>query len=81
MIEFSLEHQPGVMNEYRKTATVNMVLISIPFSVETQEGMMKISKDTVDDWDDGYYVAYPGDGSKPYAISPKFVKDNYTLID
>jgi hypothetical protein len=41
---------------------------------------MKIGPDTVDDWDGGYYIAIPSDGSKLYSIAPRFVRDNYEPI-
>ena len=64
---------------HRKKTTVMLSYQHDPFVVETQEGDMTISPETVDDWDNGYWLAYPDDGSKPYAISPKFVRENYVL--
>ena len=66
--------------EYRKTATIEATFISEPFEIDTQEGIMVISPETVDDWSLGYWVAFPSDGSKPYAIAPKFFNMNYTLV-
>ena len=77
MKRFSLDHKPENLVVYRKKTTVQLVFVPEPFEVETQEGMMQIGPDTVDDWDEGYYVAYPNDGSKPYSIAPSFVRKNY----
>ena len=74
---FTLGNKPKDIPAYRKASTVQLLFVSEPFEVETQEGVVSISPDTVDDWEDGYYVAYPDDGSKPYAISPSFVRKNY----
>ncbi|MDH3724076.1 MAG: hypothetical protein OER74_21475 [Desulfobacteraceae bacterium] len=41
---------------------------------------MLISPETVDGWDDGYYIAYTNDGSIPYAISPAYVHQNYEPV-
>lgn len=76
MQTFTLTTKPAT-TPHRKRTTVDLAFVDEPFVVETQEGPMTISPTTVDDWQDGYYVAYPGDGSKPYAIAPKFVFDNY----
>ncbi len=40
---------------------------------------MEIGPDTTEDFkkEGGYFVAYPGDGTKPYSISPSFVRENY----
>ena len=76
MHTFTLENKPVCLS-YRKATTVDMLFVQEPFVVETQEGSMTISPETVDDWDGGYFVAYPSDGSKPYAISPSFVRANY----
>ena len=76
MQHFDLQSQPATA-PYRKRTTVALAFIQEPFSVDTQEGVLVISPDTVDDWEDGYYLAYPSDGSKPYAIAPRYVRDNY----
>lgn len=76
MIHFDLNSKPTT-TPHRKRTTVDLAFVDEPFTVETQEGVMTISPDTVDDWDGGYYLAYPSDGSKPYSIAPKFVRDNY----
>lgn len=83
METYSLETRPSEQAvEYRKTGTVRLYAMSDPFKVETQEGVMTISRDTVKDWpeDEPYYLAYPCDGSMPYSIAPKFVKDNYVPV-
>ena len=80
MTRYTLNNRPAGLVPHRKTATVDLVFISESFEVETQEGLMTISPETVDGWDGGYFVAYPGDGSKPYAISPQFVRDNYEPV-
>jgi len=77
---FSLTNKPAGLREYRKSGTVLLAFVQEPFVVFTQEGEMSISPETVDDWDGGYYVAYPSDGSKPYSISPAFVRKNYTPV-
>ena len=59
---------------------MELALIKEPFKVDTQKGEMVISPETVDDWDDGYYVAYPDDGGKPYTISPAYVRQNYEAV-
>lgn len=77
MQTFSIENKPAGIKPYRKVATTDLAFVSEPFQVETQEGLMVISPETVDDWDNGYYLAYPSDGSKPYSIAPSFVRQNY----
>ena len=78
MQTYTLGNRPEDLTEMRKTATIHVVFSTEPFIVETQEGPMTISPETVDDWDGGYFITYPSDGSKPYSISPGFVRDNYT---
>lgn len=75
---FSIDNKPTTV-PHRKKTTVGLLWCDEPFEVHTQEGPMLISPETVDDWDHGYWVAYPDDGSKPYAISPGFVRDNYVV--
>jgi hypothetical protein len=79
MRKFDLENKPRTQL-YRKKTTVELAFITEPFEVDTQEGEMLISPETVDDWDDGYYIAYTHDGSKPYAISRAFVRQNYEPV-
>lgn len=79
MKTFDLSNKPNTV-PHRKKTTVELAFIEEPFSVVTQEGTITISPETVDDWDNGYYIAYPSDGSKPYSISPKFVRDNYIEV-
>lgn len=64
----------------KKKGTIYVKWVTEPFQVFTQEGLFTISPDTVKDWADGYYVAYPSDGSTPYAISKSFIESNYTEI-
>lgn len=78
---YTLTTKPtSIALELRKKTTISAIFISEPFDVETQEGVLVISPETVDDWEDGYYIAYPSDGSKPYPISPKYIRDNYTEL-
>lgn len=77
MQRFTLDNQPSNLAAHRKASTVGLSFQAEPFVVETQEGDMTIGPDTVDDWDGGYFLAYPSDGSKPYSIAPAFVRDNY----
>jgi hypothetical protein len=76
MKKFDIEDKPQT-GLYRKRTTVSLAHINEPFEVETQEGQIVISPETGDDWDDAYYIAYPDNGSKPYAISPAYVRQNY----
>ena len=80
MIRYTLKNKPtfSLLPMIKKTI-VELAYIKEPFEVETQEGLMTISPETVEDWEDGYYLAYPEDGSKPYSISPKYVRDNYII--
>ena len=77
---FSLDQRPEGLVVHRKRSTVQLAFVSEPFIVETQEGPMAISPETVDDWRDGYFIAYPDDGSKPYAIAPAYVHANYLAV-
>ena len=79
MKRFDLTNKPNAKT-MRKTATIDAAFTDTPFEVETQEGVLTISPSTVDDWDGGYYVAYPSDGTKPYPISPKFIGENYIEV-
>ncbi len=78
MKTYDLANRPEGLVLMRKTAMIQAVYLTDPFVVNTQEGPMTISPHTVDDWLLGYYIAYPSDGSKPYSISPAFMRDNYT---
>lgn len=80
MKKYTLENRPGNLKAHRKKTTVLLAFVEEPFEVETQEGPMVVGPDSVDDWDHGYYIAYPDDGSKPYAISPSFVRNNYVEV-
>ena len=75
-MHFDLKNKPATQ-PYRKKTTVELAFVGEPFTVETQEGVLTISPQTVDDWEGGYYIAYPADGSKPYAIAPRYVRENY----
>ena len=78
---FSLDARPedeGV--ECRKLTTITVYWLDQPFVVETGEGSLTVSPGTVDDWEDGYFVVYPADGSKPYAMSKRFLKANYEPV-
>ena len=77
METFSLANRPENLTSHRKKTVVHLAFIDEPFRVRSQEGSLEISPDTVDDWDGGYYIAYPDDGSKPYAIAPSYVAQNY----
>lgn len=77
---FTLKEKPDNLASHRKKTTVALSFQTEPFRVDTQEGVILISPDTVDDWDNGYYLAYPDDGSKPYSISPSFVRNNYVEV-
>jgi hypothetical protein len=77
---FTLENKPSEYVTARKKTTIDLVVVDEPFEVETQEGVLEIGPETVDDWEGGYYVAYPDDGSKPYPINPQFVRDNYEAV-
>lgn len=77
---FTLRNKPDTRTARKKT-TVDLAFISEPFEVDTQEGIMLISPETVNEWENGYFVAYPDDGSKPYSISPSFVRGNYVPVD
>ena len=74
---FTLENKPANMDSYRKTSTVQLHWVDEPFVVEMREGWKKVTPDTVADWDGGYYVAYPDDGSKAYPVSKAFADGNY----
>lgn len=74
---YSLDNRPDNLVEMRKTGTTSIAHVRDPFFVDTQEGVTEVHPGTVDDWDGGYYVAYPADGSKPYSIAPSFVRKNY----
>ncbi len=76
-LRFTLRDKPPGLAFYRKRGRVQLLFVTEPFEVETQEGVMRIAPDTVEDWDGGYYVAFPDDGSKPYAIAPAYVRANY----
>lgn len=78
---FSLTEVPEGLKAHRKSTITGLAFVNEPFQVDTQEGIFTISPETVDDWEDGYYVAYPADRSKPYAISPSFVRDNYVPVN
>ena len=78
-MHFDLSNRPATRH-YRRKTTVQLAFVSEPFTVDTQEGVMTISPQTVDDWEGGYYIAYPTDGSKPFSIAPRYVRDNYEPV-
>lgn len=80
MDRFTLSNPPADLLGYRKSSMTYMCFIAAPFEVDSQEGVMLIAPTTVDDWENGYYVAYPADGSKPYAIAPAYVRANYVPV-
>jgi peptidoglycan hydrolase-like protein with peptidoglycan-binding domain len=80
-VRYSLGNRPPNLPWFRKKTRAQLLFVSEPFEIETQEGVMRINPDTVDDWDDGYYIAFPEDGSKPYAIAPAYVRANYEAVD
>ena len=80
MKTYDLGNEPGNTVEMRKTATIRAIFIDQPFQVDSQEGLMRIAPETTTDWEGGYYVVYPSDGTKPYSISPSFMRDNYTEV-
>lgn len=78
MNTYSLTNKPqGPAFSLKKKTFIRAVFLREPFSVETQEGTLLISPETCKDWDEGYWLAYPSDGSEPYAISPGYMSDNY----
>lgn len=80
MNKFSLKNPPANLFPYKKKAITFLSFQTEPFIVETQEGDMTISPETVDDWNEGYYIAYPEDGTKPYSIAKSYVDKNYEPI-
>lgn len=78
---FSRWHKPYDLQEFRKASTIQAVKVPGPFKVDTQEGEMVISPETCDDFGDGYWIAYPSDGSKPYGIADSFMLKNYVPIE
>ena len=81
MTKYSLENRPqNRLNPARKKALIYAVLMTEPFLVETQEGVLEYSPVTCDDWGEGYILAYPEDGSKPYAMSKTFFDSNYGYV-
>ncbi len=80
MKTYTIENKPSDMVTMRKTATIEIARIDEPFEVETGEGKLLIDPDTCEDWDEGYFVAYPADGTKPYPISPSFISENYVPV-
>ena len=81
MERYTLKNKPKGLMTMRKKTKVRATIVHEPFQVETQEGLMKICPETVDDWDNGYYLVYPEDGSKPYTWSPKFARENYEVVE
>lgn len=59
MKKFDSQNKPQT-RLYRKKTTVELAYINEPFEVDTQEGEMVISPETVDDWDNGYYNSLSG---------------------
>ena len=51
-MKFSLTHKPAGIPCFRKSSTVQLLFVAEPFVVETQEWVITISPDTVDDWDE-----------------------------
>ena len=48
---FSLDTKPHALSPYIKKTQTQMIFLTIPFEVDTQEGVWVISPETVDDWD------------------------------
>ncbi len=76
MQRFTLTERPSILSKAHKKAVTWLAFIREPFEVETQEGIIAITPD-LEGWNGGYYVAYPGDGTRPYAIAPAYVEANY----
>lgn len=64
------------LTEFRKTATTHMQWITEPTEVHTLEGSPFVVDPNLPEWEDGYWVSWPTDGSDPYPVSPRFVRDN-----
>ncbi len=81
LVRYSRANRPPDLPWFRKKTPVQLLFVSEPFEIETQEGVMRIGPDTVDDWDGGYYIAFPDDGSKPYGIAPGYVHAHYEALE
>jgi peptidoglycan hydrolase-like protein with peptidoglycan-binding domain len=80
-VRYSLANRPPELPWFRKKTRVQLLFVSEPFEVVTHEGVMRIGPDTVEDWEGGYYIAFPADGSKPYGIAPAYARRNYEAVD
>lgn len=65
--------------EFRKVATQRLQWIDEPTTIQTMEGELTIGPD-LDEWEDGYWVCWPTDGTDPYPIAPSFVRTNMERI-
>jgi len=80
MKTFSLENRPSNTTTFRKKALAHAVFITEPFIAQTQEGPIEYSPATCENWEGGYWLVYPDDGSKPYGWSPKFCRENMVAV-
>lgn len=50
--------------------------ITQPCTVGTLEGKSYEIGPHLEEWEDGYWISWPDDGSAPYPISARYVRDN-----
>lgn len=68
------------LTEFRKTATTFLQWIDQPTRVHTLEGSPFVVDENLPEWEGGYWVSWPTDGSDPYPVSPRFVRDNMVEV-
>ncbi len=73
---YNKTERPDELTEYTKRTAIRAAFLTEPFALDTQEGVMTFDE-THDGWQRGYWIAYPDDGSEPYAISSTFMAANY----
>ena len=73
-------NKPTDLDRYTKTATIELQWMDEPFTVRTLEGTTHDVGPETEEWEEGYWIAWPDDGTDPYPIAPSFVRGNYAPL-
>jgi len=87
---YSALHFPVTGEHVKRKTSVFASFVGRPFYLDTQEGRLYYSPETTAEWTwtnpvtgetkSGYWAVLPSDGSLPYAMSQRYMFDNYEPI-